>query len=441
MNTSPPSPLEPPATARHGINPFVPTFGTMPPVVSGRADTLGRIAAAYTDGPRTPYRTMILLGPRGSGKTVMLNAARAQAADRGWGVVALSASSSDIVGELMAAARDVPSEAGWGRRPAGFGSPEPRSADPTSVLHARSLTRVLIGLATVALEEGSGVLVAVDELQSMDPTAGRDVAVAVQEVIRNRQLPMVFLGAGLPELEDTLLGDDAITFFGRCLRVRLDAINADEAAHLLTETAATAGGALRPESVAALVAAARGSPYLLQSVGFHSWEAAVDSASGIAEHEAAAGIAGARDDMIAHIVLPVWRRLDTSDRELLALLAERDGAAATGLLHQHLGRWRATASLDRLTRVGVLERGRGEIRFVHDVFCDWIQQQYGSDGEASSGVRALSQKEVAVIALRADDRASYEEISRRTGIDRAYVGRIARQAGLNKGRPRSRSPM
>lgn len=46
-------------------NPFTPTFGTMPPVVSGRADTLGRIAAAFTDRPRTPYRTMILLGQDG----------------------------------------------------------------------------------------------------------------------------------------------------------------------------------------------------------------------------------------------------------------------------------------------------------------------------------------------------------------------------------------
>ena len=437
MNTSPPGPQAPPARPGHGINPFVPTFGTMPPVVSGRADALGRIAAAYDDGPRTPYRTMILLGPRGSGKTVMLNAARSQAATRGWGVVALSASSSDIVGELVAAARDVPSEAGWGRRPAGFGSAEPRGAGTASVLHAASLTRMLVGLATAASEEGRGVLVAVDELQSMGPAAGRDIAVAVQEVVRNRQLPMVFLGAGLPELEDTLLDDDAITFFGRCLRVRLDAINSDEAAHLLTETAATAGGALRSESVAALVAAARGSPYLLQSVGFHSWEAAADPASGIVEHEAAAGVAAARDDMIAHIVLPVWRRLGTSDRELLALLAERDGAAAAGLLHQHLGRWRAAASLDRLARAGVLERHGREVRFIHDVFRGWLQQQPGSDGEAISGVRALSQKEVAVIALRADDRASYGEISRRTGIDRAYVGRIARETGFSQDRPRS----
>lgn len=436
MSTGPFDPQEPPTRPRRGVNPFVPTFGTMPPVVSGRADTLGRIAAAFTDGPRTPYRTMILLGPRGSGKTVMLNAARAEAAARGWGVVALSASSSDIVGELVAAARAVPSEAGWGRRPAGFGSSEPRSAGATDVLHAASLTRILVGLATVASEESSGVLVAVDELQSIDPDDGRDIAVAVQEVIRNRQLPMVFLGAGLPELEDSLLGDDAITFFGRCLRVRLDAITAEESAWLLTETAATAGGTLKAESVAALAAAARGSPYLLQSVGFHAWEAAADPAAGITEQDAAAGIAAAREDMVAHIVLPVWRRLGTSDRELLALLAEQDGTATAGLLHQHLGRWRATASLDRLIRAGVLERSRGEVRFVHEVFCDWLQQQPGSHG----AVRAFSQKDVAVIALKADDGASYKEISRRTGIDRAYIGRIARQAGLSKDRPRSRSP-
>lgn len=33
-----------------------------------------------------------------------------------------------------------------------------------------------------------------------------------------------------------------------------------------------------------------------------------------------------------------------------------------------------------------------------------------------------------MIALRTDDRDSYGEVSRRVGIDRAYAGRIVRQA-------------
>lgn len=410
----------------------------MPPVVSGRADTLGRIAAAFTDGPRTPYRTMILMGPRGSGKTVMLNAARAEAARRGWGVIAVSASASDVIHELAAAAHGVPSESGWGARPVGFGSREPRSPSRDDPARAASLTRLLVGLASTAQAQDSGVLVAIDEMQSIDLAAGREVAVAVQEVVRNRQLPMVFVGAGLPELEDTLLLDDAVTFFGRCLRVRLDAIGVEEAAHLLTETAATAGGTLRSASVEAAVTTARGSPYLLQSVGFHSWDVAADPSAGITAEEAEVGIEAARQDMISQIVIPVWRGLIIPDRECLALLAGSDGSARPSLVHQHMGRWRAADSLDRLIRAGVLERQGREIRFVHRVFSDWIRRRHSLHGETGTGTLALSQKDVALAALRADSRASYGEISRRTGIARTYVGRIARQAGLSEGRPRSR---
>lgn len=410
----------------------------MPPVVSGRADTLGRIAAAFTDGPRTPYRTMILMGPRGSGKTVMLNAARAEAAARGWGVIALSASASDVIRELVSAAHDVPSEAGWAEHPVGFGSREPRGPRRNEPAQATSLTRLLVGLASTAQAHDSGVLVAMDEMQSIELAKGREIAVAVQEVIRNRQLPMVFVGAGLPDLEDTLLQDDAITFFGRCLRVRLDAIGVEEAVHLLTETAVTAGGVLRSESVEVAVTTARGSPYLLQSVGFHAWEAAADPSAGITAEEAEAGIEASRQDMISQIVVPVWRGLITPDRECLALIAGSDGETRPSLLHQHMGRWRAADSLDRLIRAGVLERHGREVRFVHRVFSDWIRRRHSLYGDAGTATRSLSQKEVALVALRADSRASYAEISRRTGINRAYVGRIARQAGLSEGRPRSR---
>ena len=424
--------------AHHGSNPFTPTFGTMPPVVSGRADTLGRIAAAFSDGPRTPYRTMILMGPRGSGKTVMLNAARVEAAERGWGEIAVSASSSDVIRELAAAAHNVASEAGWGVRPVGFGAPAPRGARRNEPAHAASLTRLLIGLASTARDEDSGVLLAIDEMQSIDLAAGREIAVAVQEVVRNRQLPMVFVGAGLPELEDTLLLDDAITFFGRCLRVRLDAFDADEAAYLLTETAATAGGLLQADSVEVAAAAARGSPYLLQSVGFHAWDAAADPSVGITSDEVAKGIAAAREDMVSQVVVPVWRRLIAPDRVCLALLAATDGGARPSLLHQQMGRWRAADSLDRLIRAGVLERHGPDVRFVHGVFRDWIRLRHILHDDAGPGTQALSQKEVALAALRADRGASYGEIARRTGIDQAYVGRIARQAGLSENRPRSR---
>ena len=55
-------------------NPFTPSFGISPPILSGRAGVLGRVEAALAHGPRHPDFTMLATGSRGIGKTVLLNA-------------------------------------------------------------------------------------------------------------------------------------------------------------------------------------------------------------------------------------------------------------------------------------------------------------------------------------------------------------------------------
>ena len=53
----------------------------------GRDDTLEMFGEGMDDGPGSPYRALLLTGPRGSGKTVMLNAVEDLARERGWVVV------------------------------------------------------------------------------------------------------------------------------------------------------------------------------------------------------------------------------------------------------------------------------------------------------------------------------------------------------------------
>ncbi|WP_419837383.1 hypothetical protein [Candidatus Poriferisodalis sp.] len=55
-------------------NLFTPDFGQEPHVVVGRDALNGALRAGLGGGPRDNRFTSLLLGPRGSGKTVMLNA-------------------------------------------------------------------------------------------------------------------------------------------------------------------------------------------------------------------------------------------------------------------------------------------------------------------------------------------------------------------------------
>ncbi|MBO0769055.1 MAG: ATP-binding protein, partial [Solirubrobacterales bacterium] len=72
-------------------NPFKPTFGVTPPVLAGREQALADFADALDEGPGAPGRATIYTGARGSGKTVLLNAAQDLAAARGWLVIAETA--------------------------------------------------------------------------------------------------------------------------------------------------------------------------------------------------------------------------------------------------------------------------------------------------------------------------------------------------------------
>ncbi len=77
-------------------NPFAPSFGISPPVLAGRGDVLDGIGDALTTGPTHPDYTMLLVGVRGAGKTVTLNAVEELARHRGWLTLAGSTSPADL---------------------------------------------------------------------------------------------------------------------------------------------------------------------------------------------------------------------------------------------------------------------------------------------------------------------------------------------------------
>ena len=99
---------------------------------------------------------------------------------------------------------------------------------------------------------------------------------AIQHVARREQRPVVFIGAGLPEVEDTVLADGGITFFQRCRRVAIGPISDEDVRAALEQPVVDAGGWIKPAALDAAVAAASGYPFMVQLIGFHAWEHASD---------------------------------------------------------------------------------------------------------------------------------------------------------------------
>ena len=72
-------------------NPFTPAFGSMPYALAGRGELIDDVLEGLANQVGDPNRCTIFIGPRGSGKTVLLRAIARYASVQGWISVSVSA--------------------------------------------------------------------------------------------------------------------------------------------------------------------------------------------------------------------------------------------------------------------------------------------------------------------------------------------------------------
>ena len=362
-------------------NPFAPTFGTAPPVLAGRDDILADIADAWGTGPTHPSYTALLLGRRGSGKTVVLEALRALGHSRGWLSISDAAATPNLPNRLAHHAAEHLNRCATDLQPdihrdlAAAGISLGPGYDPNADL-ARRLPNLLRALAAHLQASKTGLVITVDELHGGDTNELRTLGIVVQDVTRIGQLPMAFIGAGLPMLEDTLLADTSITFLQRCARYEVGFLDPLAAWSALAEPVRQRGGQMAPEAVEHAVAVSRGYPFMIQLVGFHTWRSAADPTAAVTLQDVVAGAETARRQVGQLVIAPMWRDLAEGSRRFLAAMAFDDGASRTadiatrlGVSSEYVGVYRR-----RLMKSGmVAAAGYGRLDFALEAARQWIR--------------------------------------------------------------------
>lgn len=363
-------------------NPFSPSFGTSPPVLAGRDAILDSLGDALAAGPTHPDYTALFIGVRGAGKTVMLNAVEDLARSRGWLALPDSASSTGLPHRLARAAAALLEEIGPAepkRRlssvtAAGFGVGLETVPTPQA---GNDLRGVLSDLGDALAERGTGLLITIDELQSGDIDEIREFGSVLQHVSRREQRPVAFIGAALPQIEDTLLSDDAITFLQRCSRYDIDRLNPQATRRAIAEPISEHGRSIDATALDSAVAATSGYAFMIQLVGFHSWQADVALPHITAEH-VATGITEAQRRIGRMVIAPTWRTLSEVDRRFLLAMAQDDGESQLTDIADRLGVTTSYAGVyrQRLLRAGmILPAGRGRITLAHHAARDWLREQ------------------------------------------------------------------
>ena len=249
-------------------NPFQPGAGARPPVLAGRDAELA-LADSLLDSlerGRAPSRGLLFFGPRGNGKTALLDRIAEGARSRGMRAESFAAAAFR---DPEALRQELQENAGLtgtrlrGVTAAGFGvSTEP--GPPTK--NASRLLAAWIG------EGHPPLVILLDEAHTIEPDAGRIFFDAVQEATK-RSLPFLLLAAGTPDTPRRLR--KAGIFTERALqRVPVSRLARGETLRAFREPASSTGLPMRDDAAASLAAESQDYPYFIQLLGSAVWTAA-----------------------------------------------------------------------------------------------------------------------------------------------------------------------
>lgn len=343
-------------------NPYAPGAGTPPPELAGRDELREavRIALQRVQVGR-PTKSILMVGLRGVGKTVLLDRLRDDAEAAGLHTVRVEAHENRSLPALLAPqlrqallrlsrhelAKDLSHRALRGL--AGFAKalkvkfqdievgldfdPEPGLADNGDLEH--DLQALLEVAGAAAKKAGTALVMFVDELQYVEETQLAALITSLHRTAQ-RKMPVVLVGAGLPQLPGKM--GKAKSYAERLFDFPALGPLSDEAARLaITKPAADEGVAFSEDALAAIVQATRGYPYFLQEWGKHAWDAAERSPiSGRDVERATASVIAALDESFFRVR---FDRLTPSEKKYLRGMAELGaGPHRSGDIAEILGR-------------------------------------------------------------------------------------------------------
>lgn len=372
-------------------NPFTPSFGASPLYLAGRADALDDITRVSLNLARLDYsRATLIVGQRGIGKTVLLNAAEDTARDDGWLLVKSTATKGflrrmvteqlqPLLAELAPEGPHVSGTVGVnvGVATAGITIDEP---DPSPT--AASFRNTLYAITKAAPDRG--VLFTIDEINTRARDELEEFATVYQHAIRDG-LNVALIMCGIPAALSTMLSQDAaaMTFLNRARRVDIDLLPLEVAKTAFRETMTIRGTRTADDAtVDAMARVARGYPFAIQEVGNLAWDVAPERPE-ITRADVDAIRDAAVRSMYDSVLRPIWRALPERMRAIVRVLA-RDPEIRTSQMAQAID---ATPTAmgglyQRLIETGVAVRvDRGRLALTVPYLADYVTSlDDGDDG-------------------------------------------------------------
>jgi hypothetical protein len=382
-------------------NPFSPGAGSPPPELAGRGPlleqarvTLGRVKAGR------PERSVLLVGLRGVGKTVLLNKVRELASGFDYHAVLIEAHERKPLAALLLPPlrqvlisldrmAQISQKAKRGLRvlksffdglklkyhdiEVGIDvDPETGTADSGSL--EADLAEVFVAVGEAAADRHTAVALIIDEMQYLNEEELSALIMAMHQ-ISQRQLPVVLVGAGLPQL--VALAGRSKSYAERLFQFpEVGALEPIDAAEAVQEPVQEQGVRFTEAALQEIILQTRGYPYFLQEWGYQSWNLADRSPIGI--------------EVIHHATRESIRRLDANffrvrfdrltprEKDYLRALADLgDTAQRSGDIAERL---KVKVQSIAPVRNGLIKKGmiyspaHGDTTFTVPLFSDFMKR-------------------------------------------------------------------
>ena len=380
-------------------NPFAPGAGAQPPELAGRDQIISDAEIALQRILRGKHdKSQILLGLRGTGKTVLLNKVERLAETHGHLTAFIEAPEEKSLADLLypkihqvlrklSIIESAKTKAHSAMRALrGFASafkvtigdvsisvdPEKGTAD--SGILEFDLSDLFVRTGEAAMSGGKAWTLLIDEVQYLPKSELAALIVAIHRV-NQKQLPIMFFGAGLPQI--AALSGDAKSYAERLFNFpTVGPLDESSASAAIRQPIEQEGAAISDTALRTIFSRTEGYPYFLQEWGYQAWNMAKASPLTIQDVRNASSIALRRLDEGFFRVR--FDRLTPRERAYILAMASfgkgpyrsSDVAAVLGGTAQAWGPLRA-----KIIHKGMIySPGHGDIAFTVPMFEDFLRR-------------------------------------------------------------------
>jgi hypothetical protein len=326
-------------------NPFAPGAGTQPPELAGRQQILeqARLTLARAEQGRNA-RSFMLIGLRGVGKTVLLNRIGQMADGMRFRTILVEAHEDKKLADLLlqplrqlllqldalgavndkvkrslrilkSFAKSVKVKVG--EFEIGLGIDAEKGVGDSGDLET-DLPELFAAVGEAAKARKTVILLLIDELQYLNNVELSALIMAIHK-INQRGLPLVLIGAGLPQLVGQM--GKSKSYAERLFDfLTIGPLAAKDALTAIIEPVTKEGEQIAKSAAAAIVAETKGYPYFLQVWGYQAWNTAPQSPIRLKDVEAAKpGVLRSLDESFFRVR---FDRLTPTEKTYLRAMAE-----------------------------------------------------------------------------------------------------------------------